>query len=268
MSDSDISVAEHSSGEVSDVQLPLNFIQVGEIGHDDLKVYIKQDTYEGLEKLASSDTSNELGSVLIGNFADEHNKIHVVISGFIEAKHTDATASTLTFTHETWEYIHAEQDSHYPDSKIIGWHHTHPNLGVFLSSYDLFIQENFFDLPFQIAYVIDPLKNERGFFQWKNGKIEELNGFYIYNDVGKKIISNAANDKTISKKTQNKTSVAVLTLIVIVAALSITLFFVMEYLISIIEHQQTIINERDTVVSELLDYINRVKNEGIFSAID
>lgn len=42
-------------------------------------------------------------------------------------------------------------------------------------------------MPFQVAYVIDPIQNIRGFFQWKNGKIEKLKGFYIYDDVGKPI---------------------------------------------------------------------------------
>ena len=32
----------------------------------------------------------------------------------------------------------------YPDKKIVGWQHTHPGYGIFLSSYDIFIQENFY----------------------------------------------------------------------------------------------------------------------------
>ena len=64
----------------------------------------------------------------------------------------------------------------------MGWQHTHPGYGVFLSGYDLFIQKNFFNLPFQVAYVIDPIENTRGFFQWKNEKIKKLGGYYIYDD--------------------------------------------------------------------------------------
>ncbi len=82
-----------------------------------------------------------------------------------EAKYTDATASTLTFTHETWDYVHGEHDKMYRTLRMIGWQHTHPNYGVFLSNYDMFIQENFFNLPYQLAYVVDPVQNIRGFFQ-------------------------------------------------------------------------------------------------------
>ena len=178
---------EEVAQETESVQLPLNFLTFGEIENDDVKVYIKQDVYKALEKLAVSDTEKELGSIILGEYCQEHGKTHVVISQYIEAKYTDASASTLTFTHETWDYVHSEHESKYPDQKIVGWQHTHPNYGIFLSNYDLFIHENFFNLPFQVAYVIDPIQNLRGFFQWKNGKIEKLKGYYIYDDVGKPI---------------------------------------------------------------------------------
>ena len=79
---------------------------------------------------------------------------------------------------------------------MLGWQHTHPNYGIFLSNYDMFIQENFFNMPFQVAYVVDPIQNIRGLFQWKNGKVEELKGFYIYDDVGKPIKIEQTKPKT------------------------------------------------------------------------
>lgn len=179
------------------VQLPLNFLRFGEVENDDVKVYIKQDVYKALEKLASSDTTKELGSILVGEYAEEMGKIHVIISGFIEAKYTDASASTLTFTHDTWEYVYAEQEKSYPGKRIVGWQHTHPNYGIFLSNYDTFIQENFFNMPFQVAYVIDPIQNIRGFFQWKNGEIAKLRGYYVYDEVGKPV---KIEQKKIEKK--------------------------------------------------------------------
>lgn len=185
--DFEIEIQEESSDKQDSIQLPMNFLAFGEVENDDEKVYIKQNVYKALEKLSLSDTSKELGSILIGDYCQELGKTHVVISEYIEAKYADASASTLTFTHETWDYIHSEHERLYPSKRIIGWQHTHPSYGIFLSNYDLFIHENFFNLPFQIAYVIDPIQNLRGFFQWKNGKIEKLKGYYIYDDIGKSI---------------------------------------------------------------------------------
>ncbi len=183
----DIEISEQEQEATGAIQLPLNFLTIGEIENDDVKVYIKQDVYKALEKYALADVEHERGTIIFGDFYDELGKTHVVISNYIEARYTDASASTLTFTHETWDYVHKEQDAKYPDKKIVGWQHTHPSYGIFLSNYDLFIHENFFNLPFQVAYVIDPVQNLRGFFQWKNGKIEKLKGFYIYDDIGKPI---------------------------------------------------------------------------------
>lgn len=183
----EIDIDEESQKTEGSARLPMNFLTFGEVESDDVKVYIKQNVYKALEKYALEDVDHERGTIILGDICEEHGKLHVVISNYIEAKYTDASASTLTFTHETWNYIHKVHDAKYPGKKIVGWQHTHPGYGIFLSNYDLFIHENYFDLPFQVAYVIDPIQNLRGFFQWKNGKIEKLRGFYIYDDVGKQI---------------------------------------------------------------------------------
>lgn len=187
MEDFEIDIISDNTSNSTPIQLPLNFLNIGEIENDDVKVYIHQDVYKEMEKYASSDTAHELGTIMIGEYSEDMGKMHVVISDFIYAKYTDASASTLTFTHETWDYVHKEHDEKYPNKKIVGWQHTHPGYGIFLSNYDMFIQENFFNLQFQVAYVIDSVQHLRGFFQWKNGKVEKLKGFYIYDDVGKNI---------------------------------------------------------------------------------
>lgn len=187
VNDFDIDILNEEKTEQAAVQLPMNYLLIGELENDDTKVYIKQDVYKALEEYASSDTAHELGTIILGNYSDALGKMNVVISEFIYAKYTDASASTLTFTHETWDYVHKEHENNHPDTKIVGWQHTHPGYGIFLSNYDMFIQENFFHFPFQVAYVIDPVQHIRGFFQWKNGKVERLKGFYIYDEVGKQI---------------------------------------------------------------------------------
>lgn len=187
MEDFDIEIIQENVSDQNDLQLPMNFLGIGEVEVDDAKIYIKQEVFKKLEEYAVSDTSNELGTILLGDFSESIGRVSVVISDFIYAKYTDASASTLTFTHETWDYVHKEHEEKYREKKIIGWQHTHPGYGIFLSNYDMFIQENFFNLPFQVAYVIDPIQHLRGFFQWKNGKVEKLNGYYIYDEVGERI---------------------------------------------------------------------------------
>jgi len=50
------------------------------------------------------------------------------------------------------------------DEKIVGWFHTHPRMGVFLSHYDTFLHRNFFPEPWQVALVVEPFSSVAGFF--------------------------------------------------------------------------------------------------------
>src|SRR5262249_41649716 len=51
--------------------------------------------------------------------------------------------------------------------------------GVFLSEHDLFIQQNFFSNPQQVAWVYDPHTDEEGCFGWIGDKIEKLNAIRV-----------------------------------------------------------------------------------------
>lgn len=255
--DFEIEIQDENVEDAPSVRLPMNFLTFGEIENDDVKVYIKQDVYKALEKLAASDTSKELGSIILGEYCQEHGKTHVIISQYIEAKYTDASASTLTFTHETWDYVHAEHEKRYPDKKIIGWQHTHPNYGIFLSNYDMFIQENFFNLPFQVAYVIDPVQNLRGFFQWKNGRIEKLKGYYIYDDVGKPI----KIEQTKVKKEESapaKTSKAASILIALLCVATLLLSF---FAISLNNKYEKQLEKQEEILADISNQQEEIKNQ-------
>jgi hypothetical protein len=85
----------------------------------------------------------------------------------------------VTFTHKTWEYVNSVMDAQHPGRKIIGWYHSHPGYGVFLSPQDEFIQTNFFPQPWQVAFVFDPLAEEDGFFIWQQGKPCRMRQYWI-----------------------------------------------------------------------------------------
>ena len=120
--------------------LPQNIISVGERVEEDKNIYVSQKAYKEIHRFTQDKTTNESGGMLIGTIIEEFGKQNIVINGFIEAKYSEGTPTTLKFTHETWEYVHKEIAKKYPDQKIVGWIHTHPNFGIFLSEYDKFIQ--------------------------------------------------------------------------------------------------------------------------------
>ena len=150
-----------------------------------VKIFVREEVISDILAYSKTDTSRELGGVLLGRFEENNGKYRVVIEETITAQHTEAGLSQITFTHETWSYIHHEMDNKYPNLKMVGWFHTHPGFGIFMSEDDYFIHNNFFSKPWSVAYVIDPVKKQDGFFGWSNGNIVRIPDRHI-NDVLKK----------------------------------------------------------------------------------
>lgn len=167
--------------------LPQNILPMGEHVEEDKNIYISQSAYKEIHNFTKNKLTNESGGMLIGNVIEALGKTNIIIQGFVEAKYCEATPTTLKFTHETWEYVHGEIAEKFEDGQIVGWIHTHPDFGIFLSEYDKFIQENFFKEEYQVAYVVDPIQHIEGFYFWINGRIEKCKGFYIYDKTGEKI---------------------------------------------------------------------------------
>lgn len=138
----------------------------------EITIIIKKQAQQQIDEFAASDTSRELGGILLGLPEKSDSGLTLTITAMLKAKKTAADKTSLTFTHETWDRIHHEKEILYPELKIVGWFHTHPGFGVFLSNYDLFIQQNFFNLHWQVAYVIDPVNEKKGFFAWEDNQIK------------------------------------------------------------------------------------------------
>ena len=115
--------------------------------------------------------AHEVGGVLVGDLGEGEMP---VVSGCIAALEARGERASVTFTHDAWSSIHSQMESDYPGKQIVGWYHSHPGFGIFLSGHDIFIQENFFSDPRQIAYVVDPHAGTEGVFGWRAGKVELL----------------------------------------------------------------------------------------------
>lgn len=186
--------------ELPENMLPQNILPIGERVEENKNIYISQSVYKGIHKFTQNKTTNESGGMLVGSVIEEFGKTNIVISGFVEAKYSEGTPTTLKFTHETWDYVHKEIEKKHNGKKIVGWIHTHPDFGIFLSEYDKFIQENFFKEDYQVAFVVDPIQNIEGFYFWINGKLEKCKGFYIYDKTGAKITIDVEKDEQIEKE--------------------------------------------------------------------
>jgi len=144
-------------------------------------IFMRQSVCRQLNEHAISLPDREVGGMLVGEAHRTPDGIlFVQISGSLEARYTQQGPTHLTFATETFIDALDRLEADYPDQEIVGWYHTHPGLGVFLSSWDLFIHRSFFQKPWQVALVIDPLANDGGFFRYQAGEIRSHHptGFY------------------------------------------------------------------------------------------
>jgi len=113
----------------------------------------------------------EVGGLLLGEVYQQGKHHLVRVTHALPAQHTEAGAIAVTFTSNTWLDLIASR-ARYPDNMTVGWYHSHPGMGVFLSGQDLFTHRSFFaDKPWYLALVIDPQFGEQGVFVWEKNKV-------------------------------------------------------------------------------------------------
>jgi len=128
-------------------------------------VFILETALAAVNTHAAEEKQHEIGGILVGTVTDGDRPV-VLVEAAIRGHAMAHTRGSVTFTHETWNEINAVKDNQYPDLKIVGWYHSHPGFGLFLSGHDLFIHRNFFSAPWQVAVVSDPVAKSWGCFTW------------------------------------------------------------------------------------------------------
>lgn len=119
---------------------------------------------------AKENTSVEICGVLVGDYGQDADGPFVRISEIIRCDTATQKFAEVTFTHDSWTQINREMDTKFASLRIVGWYHSHPDFGIFLSDRDVFIQQNFFSGPGQVAFVVDPVRDAEGIFEWHDGK--------------------------------------------------------------------------------------------------
>jgi proteasome lid subunit RPN8/RPN11 len=144
------------------------------------RVTIEGEVLRQIRQHARSNSKTEVCGVLIG----EENGSGLKISARIAGLNAAQAGTYVTFTQDTWEHIYKIKDKDYPDERIVGWYHSHPGFGVFLSDHDTFIHKNFFSAPLQVAWVYDPHSDEEGCFGWCGERLERLEEIRVTDDKG------------------------------------------------------------------------------------
>jgi proteasome lid subunit RPN8/RPN11 len=147
------------------------------------RLQIAPEVHRGVQAHAKADPSVEICGILVGRWGRDEFGPFAQVTDYIRCDSASSKLAEVTFTHESWAQINHEMDTKYADKRIVGWYHTHPDFGIFLSDRDGFIHEHFFSGPGQVAYVVDPVRDLEGVFSWQKGKPTPMSHYWVGNEI-------------------------------------------------------------------------------------
>jgi proteasome lid subunit RPN8/RPN11 len=143
----------------------------GAAAESEVGVCLTEKAFRRLAEHAFRAPTREVGGILLGEAYEEGGRHFVFVEDVCEAQHTVSSCTSLLFTGESWLGMLADRRAR-AHAKTLGWYHSHPGHGVFMSGIDLFTHESFFgSRPWYVAIVIDPLSRDMGTFTWERGRL-------------------------------------------------------------------------------------------------
>jgi proteasome lid subunit RPN8/RPN11/ubiquitin-protein ligase len=101
------------------------------------------------------------------NGAKETRRYIVRVTDAIPAKDNEATPVSVKIPPATWSEAQPFLNA---GKLVVGWYHSHPNLGAFFSGTDRRTQAALFNHGYSIGWVIDWVRKEEGFFVGSDSK--------------------------------------------------------------------------------------------------
>jgi|GEM_PF-3901129 len=106
----------------------------------------------------------ECAGLLAGKvfYDSDRQQRFVVIKDAVPTDAESQSAGSVRIVPEDFE--RARHQIHGADLRVVGWYHTHPNYGIFLSQDDRLVVQSLFNASWHIAMVYDPMRNQLGCF--------------------------------------------------------------------------------------------------------
>ena len=144
------------------------------------RVLFREGLYIELDEFAQEYQDREHGGVLLGirRRPEGSQYDEILVNGFIPFPQRYHVKRLRLGPAEIGE-IMVRKDTYYPDLQIVGWFHTHPGFGIFLSQSDRQQHAQYFPEPWHLALVIDPQNMSRGLYQLEDAQPQTLTGYYL-----------------------------------------------------------------------------------------
>lgn len=131
-------------------------------------VRIDEEVFNEIERFATEDRFTECAGLLLGEVSIEGSERVIHIRAAAPAAEADGNRTSVRMTLAAWESALWTRDAEYSHLRTLGWFHTHPGAGIFVSDADVFVHKHFFGNENMVAYVLDPTTGRDGFFYWHN----------------------------------------------------------------------------------------------------
>ncbi len=152
-------------------------------GESEPRIVVRQTALQQIAAHCAANLQAEVGGALLGYPYNHNQQSFVEVLAAIPAHSPDHGPVHFTFTADVWTQLERDRAT-YPNLEVVGWFHTHPDLGVFFSVDDVVVHSAAFTQPWQVALVVDPVRAEASFFGWQEDGIGAIPGFYELTEDG------------------------------------------------------------------------------------
>jgi proteasome lid subunit RPN8/RPN11 len=152
--------------------LPVHLWQTPVAVQAEILVVTHLDVYSMIHEHAVASLPNETGGFLLGYvaFDSARGSWHVYVDETMPVDPVSQDPVGFSFSWRDVDRVRSYRENQ--GKALLGWYHTHPDVGVFLSETDLEKTHRIlFADPFQLALVYDPLRSRAGYFFWEAPQI-------------------------------------------------------------------------------------------------
>jgi proteasome lid subunit RPN8/RPN11 len=147
------------------------------------QLFILKDTMDRIWEHVRRAPTVEQAGVLVGHpFVTFDGKtVFVIITAAVSIQPRHAAAAHVVITPEASIQARRHIEREYPGLRPVGWYHSHPGLGIFLSVADSQITHSIYDADWHLAMVLDPQTGKWGIF--RGSQEEKLPGYLLLREA-------------------------------------------------------------------------------------
>lgn len=145
---------------------------------DGLDIIVRGPVLIQIEEHMAANPLTPCGGVVIGNASPKANLVLVTAALPVDLAND---AAHFGFTDSVWQALVDRVSATYRNQRIVGWYHSRPGQGVYMSHADRATHSTLFSHVWQVAYVYDHEAQARGFFGWSGPDIVRVPSWEVTN---------------------------------------------------------------------------------------